>query len=310
MKKIAIIGGGPAGLQAALFAAESGLDVHLFEKDKLADNQRKADLYFDIMGMVSKPNTGVRYRVNQISVDYKRQKNLINSEKLSMLIIDRKEWLLNMRDQAVELGVEIDEGFEITTDNLSELKSTFDYIIDASGVPSVTSSLYGFENIYMKDALLTVEYIAKGNFSDYNNSIAIIPGENDYRWIYPYNEEKATIGLGSYTNSISQVKNLNGKLDRDIKNYDLAEEVLHKYIRISPTVVPRRLTFDNIILIGNAAGLSSPLYGSGLDLAQLSARIAVEEILKGTMAYYQNKLVKKIAVKYLFEQKIRELCFV
>src|ERR1051325_8009403 len=41
MKRIAIIGGGPIGVEAALYGAVAGFDVRLFERGRLADNVRR-----------------------------------------------------------------------------------------------------------------------------------------------------------------------------------------------------------------------------------------------------------------------------
>lgn len=43
MQSIAIIGGGPAGLTAAIEGAKSGFDVTLYEKYKIGDNIRCAE---------------------------------------------------------------------------------------------------------------------------------------------------------------------------------------------------------------------------------------------------------------------------
>jgi hypothetical protein len=41
MKRIAIIGGGPMGMEAALYGASAGFDVRLFERGRLAENVRQ-----------------------------------------------------------------------------------------------------------------------------------------------------------------------------------------------------------------------------------------------------------------------------
>src|SRR4028119_1913564 len=41
MKRVAIIGGGPIGMEAALYGACAGFDVHLYERGRIAENVRQ-----------------------------------------------------------------------------------------------------------------------------------------------------------------------------------------------------------------------------------------------------------------------------
>lgn len=310
MDKIAVIGGGPAGLQAALAAAKAGVDVTLFEENRIVNNNHDAEIFFDIMGICEKPEPGIKYKVNQVIIDSGQSSNMINTDIVKLWVVDKREYLNQLYEMAIDNGVTIEEELQVSANSLGNLKSDFDYILDASGVPSVTSGLYNFESIYMKEALFTVNYAFEGDFSEYHNSIKIIPRNKGFAWIYPLNNVKANIGLGKFKdNSNYKIKELSNELDSIIRAQVLEGSIVNKTVGVSPTVIPRKLVYNNIILIGNSAGLSSPLYGSGLDLAQLSARIAVELIKEKSVERYSEILFKKVAVKYLFEKKIRELWF-
>ena len=88
MTQLLVIGGGPAGLYAALEAAGHGLDVTLFEKGKIGENIRCAEGFFDTMKLLKKPNSGVRFKVEQIIIKAKSTYQ-IDARKLNLWMIDR-----------------------------------------------------------------------------------------------------------------------------------------------------------------------------------------------------------------------------
>ena len=76
-----------------------------------------------------------------------------------------------------------------------------------------------------------------------------------------------------------------------------------------------RLVYDNVILAGDAAGLTSALHGGGIDLACLSGVLAVEAIRgrTGGVADYErtlrNYLRERTALEEVTIRKMRRLSF-
>jgi flavin-dependent dehydrogenase len=66
-KRIAIIGGGPGGLSAAVKAAESGFEVHLFEKGEIGSGIMCAEGFIDTLGVLNKPAVGVLFKVERVN---------------------------------------------------------------------------------------------------------------------------------------------------------------------------------------------------------------------------------------------------
>ena len=46
-----------------------------------------------------------------------------------------------------------------------------------------------------------------------------------------------------------------------------------------------RLIYDNILLVGDAAGLTSPLHGGGIDMAVISGEEAAKSIATDVYSY-------------------------
>ena len=82
-----------------------------------------------------------------------------------------------------------------------------------------------------------------------------------------------------------------------------------------PASILPDLVHENIILVGDAAGLTSPLHGGGIDLACISGVLAVEAIIKGkqSVAAYRDNLLAlmkdKITLETLIIKKMRRLSF-
>jgi len=91
--------------------------------------------------------------------------------------------------------------------------------------------------------------------------------------------------------------------------------ILAKGGGLIPTRVLNRLVYDRIILAGDAAGLTSPLHGGGIDMAVVSGTMAAAAAAKGPQAVagYRRELLSlsraKSALERILVAKMRELTF-
>lgn len=301
MTQLLVIGGGPAGLYAALEAAGHGLDVTLFEKGKIGENIRCAEGFFDTMKLLKKPNSGVRFKVEQIIIKAKSTYQ-IDARKLNLWMIDRGDWQKFLAHQARNNGVKIIENSPVCQKELIKLKNTYDYIIDASGAPSVTSRAYGFSSFYGKNSGKTVQYTMEGDFSRLKNrlKVGLMTDFWGYYWIFPKSKGIANVGVGNF--HLVQNDRLWDRLSQVIEQEGLNDHViLRKTGGICPTAIPKKLKYDNIFLVGDAAGLTSPLHGGGVDMAVISAMEAVKAIATDPESYDKN-LRAVFATKLRFER--------
>ncbi len=184
-------------------------------------------------------------------------------------------------------------------------------MIDASGIPSVSSIYCDFKNIYQKNALIGVQYRLKGDFSDYKKKIKTValnekPG---YGYIFSKNKESLNVGIGIYNQSQTKVSGdeLYQRLDNFIAEQKLKGEIVDKTGGICPNVSPESTVYDNIILTGDAAGLTSPLHGGGIDSARISARTAVKVIKEDNVEKYQYLLNNLLGKRIKVEKGLRDL---
>jgi digeranylgeranylglycerophospholipid reductase len=310
-EKIAIIGGGPAGLTAAIAGVNQGMDVTLFESRGIGENINCAEGFFDILKMLQPPEQGVHFKVESVFVQTE-ELHKINVKNLNLWMIDRRRWQLHMAEKARLNGARIFIHKRIKAEDLPDLKQKYDWVLDASGVPAVSSVYYGFKDIYYQEALITVQYRVRGDFSFLAKGIKVVlfnepPG---YGWIFPKGDEIANIGLGVFNLKAAQTlkgQELYRRLDLFLLNQGIKGEIINRAAGICPNRIPHKLVHGNLLLLGDAAGLTSPLHGGGLDMACISARLAIDLIKDGNGYQYQNRLYQAIGEKIRLEQQLKDL---
>jgi len=322
--RLAIIGGGPGGLYGAIAAARQGMEVVLFEKGEIGDHIVCGECIFDSLGLLEKPAAGLLYKVETILFEAKGVHRLAIRDYRNLWMMDRRAWQRDLATKAANLGVVIRIGKKINANNLSEIKGNYDWVLDASGAPSVASRAYDFSREYQRECLLAYQYVLEGDFAHLPQTIKVgflshikpeyLPG---YYWIFPRGKQTANVGVvyagGADRQFTLDIKSLlHEVLERESLG---AATVLSKGGGLIPASILPVLVHENIILVGDAAGLTSPLHGGGIDLACISGTLAVEAIMKGKqgVAAYRNNLLAlmkdKIALEALIIKKMRRLSF-
>ncbi|HOF05822.1 MAG TPA: NAD(P)/FAD-dependent oxidoreductase [Syntrophales bacterium] len=321
---LAVIGGGPGGLHAAIAAARQGMKVTLFEKRELGEHIICGECIFDSLDLLPPPGAGLLYEVEAVLLSARGSYRLPIGRYRRLYMMDRRVWQRQLAATAADLGVSVLAGAKINIAGLRELRDRFDWIIDASGAPSITSRAYGFTGEYLRNPLLAYQYFVEGDFSALFLSRTIkvvfpphverdyLPG---YYWLFPKNEHQANFGV-VFTHGRA------GKFPLRLKEllHEIAgreslslESVGHRGGGLIPTRILDRLVHERIVLVGDAAGLPSPLHGGGIDLACISGTLAAAAISKGAtgVAAYRRDLLRllqhKLAVEKILIAKMKTL---
>lgn len=323
--KIAILGAGPGGLYAALAAAKKNIRVDVFEKRKVGDGIVCGECIFDSLKIIPRPGKGLLRPVDEVVLQGRKPYTFPLSKHRPLWMLDRKTWQQDLAAQARDLGVEIYEYSKVTPGRLKRMQKEYDWILDASGAPSVTSRLHAFTADYFREYLLAYQFVVESDFRGLMPRIKFAFFDNipasfqpAYYWVFPKDERTANVGV------VCRVKGTLKKDDPDLKKI-LANvmrreglndaRILEKGGGVATSVMLPRLIYDNILLIGDAAGLTSALHGGGIDLACLSGVLAVDAIGSGVkgVAGYEAKLKKYLRERTALEQvtirKMRSLSF-
>ena len=86
-------------------------------------------------------------------------------KKLNIWMMDKGEWHRGLADEARGLGINIIENCPISMEMYKRIKSENDWVIDATGAPSITSMIYGFSKFYTTTPAVTAQYKLEGDFS-------------------------------------------------------------------------------------------------------------------------------------------------
>ncbi|MGB9793016.1 MAG: NAD(P)-binding protein [Thermacetogeniaceae bacterium] len=309
-KRVCVIGGGPAGLSAALEGARLGFDVDLFERNLIGENIRCAEGFFDSLHRLGEPQRGLRFKVKEAVLKVKRE-YVVDCRKIPLWMIDRAEWQRFLATEARSAGVRIHERTRITSEMLKDLQKRYDWIIDASGVPSVTSLLYGFRDYYRRYGAVTAQYVIEGDFSWLGERLKFVlfPRYAGYYWIFPkgrdaMGRQTANVGIGYYLPMCK--KDIRGSVLWDELNEVIRKEkvngrIVRRLGGIVPVKLRGQLQYGNILLVGDAAGCASPLHGGGIDTACLTGQLAARWIASESNSDFSQEvahlLMKKLEVE-------------
>lgn len=307
-RKIAIIGAGPAGLAAALEGVRRGMKVTLLEKGGVGESIRCAEGYIDPLGVLDLPARGLRFKVEALCFRAGKEYEL-DTREIRLWITNRRAWQRQMAKELVGQGVDLREGWGITRSNYTSLCRRYDWIIDASGAPAVTSYVHGFHDFYLPHSLVAAQYILRDDFRSLRGKIKVglSPEYGGYFWIFPRNDDTASVGI-AYLSEDYGPRDLNKiwtQLRREIAAEGLSGgRILARSGGLCPAKMLPRLVWDNVILVGDAAGLASPLHGGGIDTALLSGREAVAAIDRGKMGNYRQRLVNILGPRFDLEDQL------
>jgi digeranylgeranylglycerophospholipid reductase len=311
-KRIAIVGGGPGGLFAAIKAAEAGLKVHLFEKGKIGSGIKCAEGFIDTLGVFKKPAAGVLFRVGRVNFFDGRAHYVNVPENLGLWMIDRATWQKSLAKRAASLGVDIRENCPIDKGRLSRMMGDYRFVIDASGAPSLTSKLYGFFSDYTRNATLLAQYAVEGDFGFVGPNTILVGYERryiGYYYIFPKGPNIANVGVGRFNDAKkNRGIRLTRELDRLMNHLGLrGYRILNKFSSFTPSIAIKKLIWGNVLLVGDAAALCSPLHGGGMDMACLSGHMAADLIASNQFDRYPQRLRQMVKKKFVMERRIGQL---
>ncbi len=296
MIKVAIIGAGPAGLSCALHFARSSKNfiVHLYDKTKIGENIICGEglfkpLPFDLPDLMKVSKFIIKdYQIYEINLP----------ESSNFATFSRKRWQIGLAEQCEKMGVKIFENFKIDRNKLPDLQKEYDYVFDGSGVYGVSHDLLPEKelNKYRKNLVPAVQMELEGDFSKFDGQLLVQIFNNPpgYFWFFPRKRDNkitiANAGLGRLVKKKRVSSNLKVELDHIVSNLLNDYNILSSKVSVIPTRRIKSYLVTNVIILGDALGLCSPLHGGGIDTAVFSGFYAAEAVLKGNFKIYEDYL--------------------
>ena len=305
---VLVVGAGPAGSTAAYRLASQGARVLLadkatFPRDKPCGGgltmRAVRQLPFSVEPVVEDRTMRVR-----LGLDFTRRVERSMDEPL-VLMTQRKRLDAYLIEQAANAGAEFRDGVKVTELELADegvraqvdaSRVTATHALLADGANGVSARAVGLDGGREHGVALeaNVPYGIVPE-EDYRGllclELANVPG--GYGWVFPKGDH-VNVGVGGWEREGPRLRE---HLARFCREYGIPESSL-EHVRgyRLPLVTPgARLAKGRVALLGDAAGLVDPLSGDGIYEAFLSAKLATEAVLAGSLDGYDRELRRALS---------------
>ena len=281
---VIIVGAGPAGLSCAEITARHGASTLVLERKKsIGEKVCAGGITWN--GLINKLNDISERSFSTQYIYTKKQRFRVSEDNPIIATVNRVTLGQLMSTNATEAGATILTNCQVTSINkdiitflnrdtgLSE-QVRFNHLVGADGS---SSTVRKYLRIPVSDFGVGINYMVDGKFPSMQWHLSSSLFGSGYAWIFPH-RERASIGAYADAKSVSamflktsliQWANSN-QLDLSTSTLT-AERINYDY---------RGYSFDNIYLIGDAAGLASALTGEGIYPAMVSGETVGRQICK------------------------------
>jgi flavin-dependent dehydrogenase len=320
---VIIVGGGIAGSIAARDAAKGGLRTLLIEKEKTPREKACSGIqfpYFErIIGETIPPERLCNIELNKVKMYYPDGKS--SGAGFQMINFMRKpfdNWLnqiairdgAEFRDQCKFTGFEKKgDEIDVTLSNkgVSETLST-NHLIDASGLNPAVRKLMRPEDFAPTSKGATINYYIDGTGDLDRNTLYqfwnLDWNDTMFAWAYMKTLDDGkdywVVGTGCNTGRVLDRQKLLYEFFK--KEFSFRGEIVKRegYSHTIDLSADEKVWLgeDNILMVGDAAGLIDPSRGVGMDAAALSGRLVAQALFKGDSVMKEySKLMKPLVLQ-------------
>lgn len=300
---VAIIGAGPAGGSAAIHAAKKGLKTIVVEEHASVGDPVHCG---ECLSEIAELRVNMKFPKEVIALPVKGVNVIFpDSHKVKLTeagyVLEKHAFEKWLASEAQNAGAQLSLSTRVTslarTNEVWDVQTTQGAIkarlvIDASGAAGVANRMLNMNPRFSVTTGIQYEMldIPHENYLDFYLWPRLSP--HGYLWMIPKNDGRANVGL--VTTDITKAKVY---LDQFVKEMHWEnKKIVKTFGGPIPSSGPVPNTSgDGILLIGDAAGFTSPLFEGGTQLSLVSGRMAAEV---ATDALTQNKLEKTFLSAY------------
>jgi geranylgeranyl reductase family protein len=286
MKRVAVLGGGPAGAFAAEQLASAGLETMLVDEKLAWEKPCGGGLTFKAYNQYPflLQNDTPKKRVTQTILTTKDAGSVKLELESPLLIYSRLDLNSMLLNRAMQAGAQIektrvlrmnrcDRGWALRTKNGS---FHADYCIVATGARNPLRDVG--TQLAAGDTMSALGYYVPGQRDRID--IQFLPELEGYIWVFPRCEHLSVgiCGKGEPAHALRK------RLDHYMDEHSLSRDGASFYSHLLPSLhTPawkrNRVAGDGWLAVGDAAGLVDPITGEGLYYAMRSADLGVRAVL-------------------------------
>ncbi|MFL6069145.1 MAG: geranylgeranyl reductase family protein [Gaiellaceae bacterium] len=293
-----VVGAGPAGSTTAYRLATAGASVLLVDKASFPRDKpcgggltlRAARLLpFSVVPVVE----DVAHRF-ELRLDY--GSTFVRGSKSPLCLMTQRRRLDEfLARKAADAGAEFRDGVSVAFDGGDVLvegeRVQAPVIVGADGVNGITARALGLGREYGHgvalegNAPLDARYRGKLVLE-----LGVVPG--GYAWVFPKGDH-ANFGVGGWESEGPRLRDHLRRLcaQHDV-DYDALTDLRGYRLPYRKTTSP--MARDEVLLVGDAAGLVDPLTGDGMYEAFVSGKLAAEAILAGDLSAYEQRVLAEL----------------
>jgi len=305
---VIIVGAGPAGSTAALYAAENGASVLLLDKKKEIGNPIQCAGFLPDASEVQAllrdsrlPDTLKNYPDSCVLQRIETQRIVppncnIKEFAVRGTVLDRRRYDQFLAEQAARAEAELMtktrvtkiEGTTVETSGVfGKHKIKAKVIIGADGPNSLVAKSTGLAlKPESKETSVAIEYQVRNVDID-PSALEMYFGKDfvpgGYAWIFPEGKNRANVGIGIRSGMAEKGISAKEYLHRFMRNHPLAGPKLKNGIIMNVIAgiipvngAPERTATENALIVGDAAGQIFATNGGGIPPAMIAGKVAGE----------------------------------
>jgi len=293
-----VVGAGPAGSTTAYRLAAANASVLLVDKARFPRDKPCGG------GLTFRAARQLPFSVEPVVEDVAHRFELrlgygssfVRGSKAPLCFMTQRRRLDEfLARKAEEAGAEFRDGVSVAIDDGNVVvdgeRLHADAIVGADGVNGITARVFGIgrdhgHGVALEgNAPLDARYRGKLVLE-----LGVVPG--GYAWVFPKGDH-ANFGVGGWE---SEGPRLRDHLRRLCAEHDVEYAALTdlRGYRLPYRTSASRLARDNVLLVGDAAGLVDPLTGDGMYEAFVSGKAAADAILSGNFAGYESRVLAEL----------------
>lgn len=300
---VVVIGAGPAGGSAAMYAAKKGMKTIILEEHATIGDPVHCG---ECLSEMAEIRMNIKFPKEVIALPVKGVKVIFpDNNKVTLTeagyVLEKHAFEKWLSGEAQNAGAEISMSTRVTglarENNIWIIQTTQGVckarmVLDGSGAAGVANRMLNMNERFKVTTGIQYELldIPQEGYLDFYLWPRLAP--EGYLWMIPKNDGRANVGL--VTHDIPKAKVY---LDTFVK--EMGWEVKTKVKTFGgpiPSSGPVKNTYnDGILLIGDAAGFTSPLFEGGTQLGLISGRMAAEVAAN---ALTQNRTDKSFLSTY------------